>query len=88
MTPLKIYPFDAHGRSLEARVSMTNAGFSVQVYEAGRPATAVKYSVSYETAFDADQTQRVDLVKSLVEVAHEDIRRGYVRLHSRPTAAA
>jgi hypothetical protein len=67
-------------RSLVARAKRTRDGWEVRVYENARPATAVTYTVSYNTAIDAQMSGHSDLVEHLLQVARDDLERGYVRL--------
>lgn len=78
---MKVEPreFSHRGRTLEVRATQSTEGWSVRVFEDGRPVTQVFYTVCYETDMNAAM-QGDDLVDALMRLAQEDIEAERVRL--------
>ena len=64
--------FDYDGRTLSVAAEFDGEQWRVRVFENGKPATQVVYSVSGLTEIDARMSQGIDCVGSLIEIAEKD----------------
>lgn len=77
-------PFEFDGRLLTVGAITTRDGYSVRVYEDGRPVTRIFYTVAFETAIDMQTTGFTDdAVGNLMDLAKNDVVSGDVKLAAR-----
>jgi hypothetical protein len=67
--------FEFEGRKLEVRAESTpnHAGWTVRVFEDGRPATAIAYTVTYLTMIDTQMALNIDVVNELMKSAQRSV---------------
>src|SRR5579872_6824864 len=81
MTTLKQTEFSHNGRKFEVRAGLSGNEIKVRVFENGERATAVVYSVTIETVFDAKMRGfSLNLADDLMTLAERDVVEGRVPL--------
>jgi hypothetical protein len=75
----KTRAFEHKGRNYEVRAAPLGAGWAVRVFSQGKRANDLVYTVSYETAADAQASGMGDLVEGLMETAENDVKRDLIQ---------
>jgi hypothetical protein len=80
MTPSRKRKFTHKNRQFEVRAVPLMDGWKVRIYEKGKLVSPAVYSLSHDTAVDAQWRLNLDMIESLMALAQNDIERGIVPL--------